>query len=56
MPTFTDASLRRLLPRERAYRVFEGGALPGSAGEYEKTVTIFSPGTQTNTTLFLDIR
>lgn len=29
MPTFTDASLRRLSPRERAYRVFEGGTLPG---------------------------
>lgn len=29
MPAFSDASLRRLQPRSRAYRVFEGGALPG---------------------------
>jgi len=29
MPTFTDAALRRLLPRERPFRVFECGALPG---------------------------
>jgi len=27
--TFTDASIKRLAPRETAYRVFEGGALPG---------------------------
>lgn len=29
MPTFTDASIRRLQPRERAYRAFEGGSLAG---------------------------
>ena len=27
--TFTDASIKRLAPRATAYRVFEGGALPG---------------------------
>lgn len=29
MPAFTDAALRRLTPRDRAYRVFERGALAG---------------------------
>lgn len=29
MPTFTDASIRRLQPRERAYRVFEKSATAG---------------------------